>query len=132
MLIGLSSCPTDGESGPLPIEGTPSGTATAMGDGFARSDYYLMEGALSYGRAITATVTLDKGYITDVIINGPDESRDHGQIIIQKAPAVIKAKNTFDVNIKDVDAVSIATSTLKGIKEAGNGAIDKIKAGEFD
>jgi hypothetical protein len=135
MLIGLSGCPTDdepGSTGPLPIEGNPSGIATGRGDGFARSDYYLREGALGYGREITVTVTLDEGYITDVVINGPDESNDYGQVIIQKAPTVIKAKNTFDVNIRDVDAVSIATSTLKGIKEAGKGAIDKIKAGEFD
>jgi hypothetical protein len=135
MPIGLTGCPTDGESEstrPLPIEGNPSGTATATGNGFARSDYYLMEGALGYGREITVTVTMDEGYIIDVVINGPDESGDYGQVIIQKAPTVIKTKNTFDVNIRDVDAVSIATSTLKGIKEAGNGAIDKIKAGEFD
>jgi uncharacterized protein with FMN-binding domain len=133
ILPGLTGCPTDGEpgqTGPSPIEGKPSGTATAAGDGFARSQYYLMEGALDYGREITVTVTLDEGYITDVVISGPDESGAYGQVIIQKAPAVIKAKNTFDVNIRDVDAVSIATSTLKGIKDAGNGAIDKIKAGK--
>lgn len=132
LLIGLTACPADNEYRPLPIEGNPSGTATATGDGFARSDYYLMEGALSYGREITVTVTLDEGYITGVVINGPDESKDYGQVIIQKAPLVIKAKNTFDVTIRDIDAVSTATSTLKGITEGGNRAIDKIKAGEFD
>jgi uncharacterized protein with FMN-binding domain len=131
MLAGLTSCPADnGSSGPHPIEGNPSGTDSATGDGYARTPDYLAHGALGYGRQITVTVTLEEGYIENVVIDGPDESTDYGQVIIQKAPAVIKAKNTFDVNIKDVDAVSIATSTLKGIKEAGNAAIDKIRAAQ--
>jgi hypothetical protein len=100
MLTGVTGCSPDGDpgpTGPLPIEGNPSGTATAKGDGFARSLTYYAE-AGSFGKQITVMVTLDNGFITDVVI----------------------------------DATSSATTTLKGIKEAGNGAIAKIKAGEFD
>ena len=147
LLVGLTGCPVDDPRLVIPGLGEPeepgepeeqeepkaignySGTATAEGGGFASTSWVYEYEHGDYGSPITVTVTMVDGWITSVIIDGPNETPDIGGAFIANAPNVIKAKNTFDLTKKDVDSVSAASAgeTFNGIKEAGNKAIEEIK-----
>jgi uncharacterized protein with FMN-binding domain len=126
---GLSACSSDDDSATKldPIPGNPTGTATASANGFAATpapEYEMEHPGAGPGSPVTVTVTVAEGYITDVTITGPDESAGIGLEAIARAPAIIKAKNTF--NVQNVDIMSGATYTITAIKAAGNEALGNL------
>jgi fumarate reductase flavoprotein subunit len=151
LLAALTGCSTGnddpddpGDTKPDPIAGIPSGTvsATASADGFASTPApsYLAEpenAEKGPGQPITVTVAVTDGYITDVQINGPNETPGVGSKFIDDAPAIIIKRNSFSLVEKTgndkfkvlVNAVSGASYTAYGIQVAGNAAIEKIKTG---
>jgi fumarate reductase flavoprotein subunit len=110
VLAGFVGCASTG-GGPVaaPI-GNATGTASAVAAGF--------------GGDITVTITIAKGYITDVQIVGDDETPTVGGVAVARAPGIIK-KNNSGV----LDAISGATITSGGISAAAQEAISKITAG---
>jgi fumarate reductase flavoprotein subunit len=111
VLLILGACPTGDSSGggPDPFPGNPSGTDTGFHWGYEGNVY--------------VTITMVNGYITEVDIEGEHESQNFGQNAIERAPAIIIAKNSVDI-----DTLSGATATSNAIKQAGQKAIDKILA----
>ena len=107
-LIGCASGASSG--GAVPI-GDATGKATGTAQGF--------------GGEIKVTITMDKGFITDVVVVGDAETPSLGSIAIVRAPGMIKSRNSADL-----DAISNATITTLGISEAAQAAIDKIVAGK--
>jgi fumarate reductase flavoprotein subunit len=73
---------------------------------------------------ITVTITMVDGYITDVLVDGKDETPSVGSVAVTRAPKLIKKNNTGVL-----DAISGATITTAGISTAAQEAIDKIVAG---
>jgi major membrane immunogen (membrane-anchored lipoprotein) len=124
---GLSACSSDDDDSATkldPIPGNPTGTGTASANGFAATpapEYEMEHPGEGPGRPVTVTVTVAEGYITDVVITGLDESAGIGLEAIARAPAIIKAKNTFNVDI-----MSGATYTITAIKAAGNEALGNL------
>jgi hypothetical protein len=111
---------------PVPI-GNYSGTGIGISRGFAKSDAYVLEHG-SLGRDITVTVTMVNGWMTEVVIDGPDETPTLGGQLVRSLGPIIKENNTFDVDrIDGVEGISGATFTFNGIKEAGEKAINEIK-----
>jgi succinate dehydrogenase/fumarate reductase flavoprotein subunit len=99
------------DSNTVAIAGNPSGIATASAHGYAGT--------------VTVTIIIDAGYITTVVITGPGESPDIGAKAIEAAPAIIKSKNSFDI-----DTISGASFTCSAIISAGQVAINKIKTSQ--
>jgi fumarate reductase flavoprotein subunit len=95
---------------PASAIGSASGTAEGTGSGF--------------GGAVTVTVTMADGWITEVRVTGPGETPTIGGIAITRAPDLIKKGNSARFN-----AVSGATITSNGIMAGAQEAIDKIVAG---
>ncbi|MDR1210910.1 MAG: FMN-binding protein, partial [Spirochaetaceae bacterium] len=95
-------------------------------EGFAKTDEYMNEHG-NLGSDITVTVTMVDGWITQVIINGPDETPSLGAILITIIQPKIIEYNTFELE-NYVDAIAGASETFEGIKEAGLAAIDQIIA----
>jgi hypothetical protein len=117
--IALTGCPSGDES-----ETTPElirGQATAEARGL---------NPLS----VTLVMDMDTGLITDVRFVH-EESLGYGASVILGSNTLPSAK---DVIIKHqdfdhlIDVMAQATLTRKGIKEAGEKALAKIKAGNFD
>ena len=147
IILLMASCPSadplvdngqDNGNEPQPI-GDYSGTASASAHGFASQDPAYLVYPLNNpapGRQITVTITMENGFIKEVDIDAPDESKtapyNFTSRLLENAPAVIIARNTFDLERRDIDGASGATRTFTGIMEAGNSAIDKIMAGDFD
>jgi uncharacterized protein with FMN-binding domain len=55
------------------------------------------------------------------LLTVPEESPGVGAVAVQRAPDVIKTKNSVDI-----DVIAGATLTTNAIKEAGQKAIDEI------
>ena len=133
VLLVLGGCPTDSDPDapkkPDPIPGLTSGTATKSADGFAAlpDEEWVKENGSTPGRQVSITVTAKDGYITDVAIDGPDESTGVGSLLIAKAPAIIKKKNSFEIKV-EMDAISKASCTRDAIIDAGKAAVEEIKS----
>jgi hypothetical protein len=106
--------------------GNYSGRETGTGDGFARSHAYLEEHP-ELGAQITVTVTMVNGWMTDVVISGPNETPALGGQLVTSLGPKIKQYNSFALDDLNVDGIAGATFTFNGIKEAGEKAIDEIK-----
>ena len=132
--LGVGGCTGDdpednGAELPPRLEGIRDGTATGKGDGFGS---YLgplgkndLEGTI--GQQISLTIDVKDGFITEVTIIGPDETPAMAGPLLINAPAVIKAKNTFDLEKADINGTTGATLSFNGIKEAGNDALDQLR-----
>jgi len=106
VLIGIlvfAGCASGGSSA-----GGGSGTATASAQGF--------------GGEVTVTVTMEKGKITKVEANGPNETTGIGDRALSIISAQMVAKNTVEV-----DAIGGATYTSKAVLEAAKAAVAQIK-----
>ncbi|MDR0719100.1 MAG: FMN-binding protein, partial [Treponema sp.] len=99
---------------------------SASADGFAKTAEYLEEHP-EPGEQITVTVTMEAGWITEVVIDGPDETPSLGAVLIGIVQPKIIELNTFELE-NHVDAIAGASETFEGIKEAGLAAIDQIIA----
>jgi len=74
--------------------------------------------ANGYKSIITVDVTLEEGYIKSVDISH-EEDREYADKAVETAKTLIVAINSFEI----IDAVSGATVTLTGIKNAGENAL---------
>ncbi|MDR2444411.1 MAG: FMN-binding protein [Spirochaetaceae bacterium] len=116
LLVILGGCSTDegANAGPLPIT-NDSGTKLS-GTGSGRE--------WGYHGWVDVELTLADGWITEATVTGPDETPGVGAAAIQRAPAIIKQKNSVEI-----DVVASASITTEAIRKAGRQAIDEIKAG---
>lgn len=71
---------------------------------------------------IKVSVTVEEGKITDVQVLEHEESEGYSEEALKDIPALIVEKNSTDV-----DAISGATLTSDGIKEAVKNALDGAK-----
>ena len=126
-LLGLTAC----VNAPPPLTGLRDGTEFGLGDGVARTDgsiWFTYYENIDYGKQIKVTVTVERGYITDVVIDPDhDESPSYVGHVIANAPAIIMAKNAFTLENSDIDANTRATLTIRGINQAGKNALDKLR-----
>jgi fumarate reductase flavoprotein subunit len=96
---------------PASAIGDAAGSATGTGQGF--------------GGAITVTLTLVDGWITEVTAAGPGETPSIGGIALSRASDLIKKRNGANF-----EAISGATITSNGIKAAAQQALDQIIAAQ--
>ena len=87
--------------------GNASGTATGSAFGF--------------GGDVTVTITMENGYIVDVVCKGDGESPTIGGLALMRTPDSIKKANSADI-----DTITGATITTIAVKEAAQKAIDEI------
>jgi uncharacterized protein with FMN-binding domain len=112
----LGGCSTDDDT-PIsllpPIKG-PSGESLS-GTGSGRE--------WGYHGWVDVELTLEDGLITEVKVIGPDETPGVGAAAVQRAPAIIKEKNSVEI-----DVVASASITTNAIRVAGRKAIEEIIA----
>jgi fumarate reductase flavoprotein subunit len=111
-VLVIAACATtggaaSGASGATTTASGPSGTATAVAQGF--------------GGEVTVTVTLENGVITEVTAEGPGETPGIGSEAIAQLPNAIKAANSADV-----DGISGATFSSNAVITAAKDAIAQI------
>ena len=83
--------------------------------------------AAGFGGDVKVTMTFDEGRITDVQIEGADETAGVGTKAIEKLPGVILEKQSADV-----DGVSGATFTSKAIRLAAQDCINQARGVSSD
>ena len=88
-----------------------AGTYTGEGQGF--------------GGTVTVTITTDASSITDVTVEGPDETETVGGAHLEELAEQIKTAQSAEI-----DGVTGATLTSNGVKEAAAAAIAKAEAGD--
>ena len=102
VVMVLSACASSGSG-----SGSKSGSASATAQGF--------------GGEVKVTVTVEKGKITNVEAEGPNETTGIGSRAIDMLPGVMVQKNSVEV-----DALSGASVTSKGLIQAAKEAFSKI------
>ena len=107
LLGGVLGCASAGKVQPI---GNATGTATGTGTGF--------------GGDVFVTITMDRGFITDVVIDAKNETQAIAGVAVNRATGLIKQNNSAQF-----DAISGATFTSVGISQAAQAAIDAIVAG---
>jgi uncharacterized protein with FMN-binding domain len=117
LLFVLGACPTDSDPETpvslLPING-PSGESLS-GTGSGRE--------WGFHGWVDVELTLVDGWITEAKVTGPEETPGVGAVAIQRAEAIIKEKNSVEI-----DVVASASITTNAIKVAGRKAIAEIIA----
>lgn len=114
----------------VPIPGNPSGWAEESAPGFMLDGTYAIHATVFPPQPVNVAVTLENGYITDVVIDGPSESPGIGSVVIDHAPERIIANNSFDIDLQSGLSISSASRTADAIKIAGKAAIQAIIDGE--
>jgi hypothetical protein len=126
-LLALAGCPQEEETDPVPPMqhgpwGNPPYTNTISDSAFT---VILNEQGEPVNGTVAITLTLVNGIITDVSFAGTNGQTDGiGSVMIDRAPALIKEKNSMDITMPD--GISRCTITLNAIKEAGGKALGKI------
>ena len=99
------------------FEAEPIGTVTGTARGVA----------IGYSGSIDVYITMEDGFIVDVVIRGGMEARSSfGNTAMTRAPDMIKRRNSAQI-----DNISGATITTLAIKQAAQSAIDQIVAAEL-
>jgi fumarate reductase flavoprotein subunit len=116
LLFVLGGCDADNSSNsnidePEPFSGNPSGTGSGS--------------IYGYGGFVSVDITMVDGWITEVIVTGPNESDGIGKVAVAKAPDIIKQKNSVDI-----DTLAGASVTTTAIQKAGQQAIAEIIAAQ--
>lgn len=113
LIAALSGCTT-----PAPAV---SPSASDGGTGTYTPGTYSAK-AQGYRGEITVTLTVDENKITDVSIEGPDETPEVGGAALDKL-----AENVKKANSDQIDGVSGATVTSDAVKEATAAALAEAK-----
>lgn len=130
MALSLTACATP-ESNDAPTttdvpEVTPDGSESSGTQTFSAS-------AAGYGE-VTVTLTVEDGVVTDIAIDGSQETEAIGGAAITDtfAPAFAAKVGTAltDLSFDDVEAVSGATLTSNGVLSAAKGALAQALGGE--
>ena len=109
LLLGaILGCASGGSVVPM---GDATGTATGTSPGF--------------GGDVSVTITMEKGYITNVVATGKGESSTVGGPALLRLPNSVKKYNTAKV-----DTISGATISSMAFITAAQEAVDKIVAGK--
>ena len=130
-----------------PLESIGAGTFTATGEGVGFAATEGSEGlagkdsnAPGIGTLIPVNVTVVDRFITSVTYGTHYESPLFVEFLMDNLPQVFIDNNTFDITREQVnaafaillgrpvDAITGVTLTFYGIMEAGNNALDKIRA----
>ncbi len=82
--------------------------------------------AQGFGGIVSAYVTLDNGTITDVKLQGLDETVGKGSVVIEQFPEQIVEKNSIEI-----DALTGATVTSNAIKAAVQAALESNETVEY-
>ncbi len=122
LMAGCSSSNPEAES-TTAAEPTTT-TAAASASGTYTAGTYTGEGQ-GFGGAVTVAITVDADSITDVKIEGADETPNIGGAAFEDLAAQIK-----DAQSAEIDGVSGATLTSNGVKEAATMAIALAKGEE--
>jgi fumarate reductase flavoprotein subunit len=102
-LLVLIGCASSGQA-----YGASTGSATASAEGF--------------GGDVKVTVTLEKGKLVNVVVDGPHETNGIGSRAVTNMPAMMIEKKSIEVDI-----VSGATISSHAILEAARAAVAQIK-----
>jgi uncharacterized protein with FMN-binding domain len=98
--------------------GSQSGSQSAAGESVYIAGTYTGEG-YGYGGTVTVTITTDGNTITDVAVTGDNETPTVGGAALDTLAAQI-----LEAQSAEIDGVSGASLTSKGIREAAQAAID--------
>lgn len=96
---------------------------TAFGAGFTAGTYEAS--AQGLGGAVTVTMTMDETSITDVVIEGADETPEIGGAAIETLQAAI-----LEAQSADVDGVAGATITSTAVLDAAKDCLAQAAGGE--
>jgi len=102
---------------------TEAATEAAAAGGFVAGTYSGSE--QGFGGKVTVTITTTDAEITDVTIEGKDETPTVGGAALEELTSQIKAAQSADI-----DGVSGATVTSDAVKAAAAAAIEAAKTGE--
>ena len=110
-LLVLAGCASKspGNEGPV-YAGGASGTGTGTAEGFTP------------GGMVTVTVTLDKGKLVNVVVDGPHESAGVGSRAVINLPVKMMEKKSIDI-----DGLSGVTYSSNAILQAAKAAVEQIK-----
>lgn len=123
-VILLSGCNPSASPSVTPSD-TPSGSTSPSASGGSKGMYQpgtYSAAAQGYGGEVKVTVTVDENNITEVSIDGPNETPDIGGKAIQTLPETIKKANS-----DQFDGVSGATVTSGAVKKAVGDALAQAK-----
>ncbi len=106
--LAVTGCQSGNAAGGSAAGEYKDGTYTASEQGFAGE--------------VSATVVVEGGKITDVQLEGKDETPDKGGAAIEELqPKILKAQSA------EVDAVTGATVTSEAVKKAVSAALEQAK-----
>ena len=77
--------------------------------------------AQGFGGEVTVTLTTEDGKLTDVVIEGPNETQGVGSMAVEQMPGLM-----LEANSVEVDMVAGATFTSTAILEAAKSAIEEL------
>ncbi|MDO4548843.1 MAG: FAD-dependent oxidoreductase [Clostridia bacterium] len=77
--------------------------------------------AAGYGGDVSVSLTVEGGVLTDVVIEGPNETLGVGSMAVEQMPALM-----IEANAVDVDIIAGATYTSTGILEAAATALESL------
>ena len=119
---------------PFLVNGEPltGGPLTRTADGWASTPAYHYE--LEYGdkpgEPVSVTLTVTNGFISELLVDGPDETVGIGVGVGSAEPRLRTA--IMDRNSFDVDVIIGATYTSDAIITAGKEALEAIRAGDVE
>ena len=79
--------------------------------------------AKGYGGDVSVTLTVEDGKLTDVAVEGPNETQGVGSMAVEQMPGLMKEANSVEV-----DSVAGATFTSAGILAAAKDALGQLGA----
>ena len=111
----------------IPFDPPVSGTGYGYGAGFARSEYYYEQiGGGAFGAYIRADLTVVDGLITQLSWIGPDESPEFFYAVYDRMRPLFYLYNSFDLASHYVHAISGASDSFNGMREAALNALEMI------
>ena len=112
LVLGLVlGCATGANRVAEPFAGNPSGRATGTAPG--------------YGGPVEVTVTMEAGFITEVVIRGDQETPAFAQPVFMRAP-----RDMVRDNSAQIDIIAGSTVTTQAVISAAQSAINQIIAGQ--
>jgi fumarate reductase flavoprotein subunit len=108
LAFGLAGCTQEVPA----INPTPAPTPEPAAQGKYTPGTYTAQ-AKGFGGSVTVTIEFDSNAITNVVIDGPNETVGIGMMAVEKMPEMIK-----EAHGADIDAVSGATITSTAVLQA--------------
>ena len=123
-MVVMAGCSSGGSQTETTTATPETTTTAAAAAGTYTAGTYTGEGQ-GFGGTVTVAITVDADSITDVKIEGPDETENIGGAAFEELANQVK-----DAQSAEIDGVSGATLTSNGVKEAAAMAIALAKGEE--